>query len=112
MSPGRHRLEFLQERRNTLLTWLGNAAFEDHPDLPPARAVAGAQLKLEEVRRGNDPVVLRWAEHRHAETVRQLGRWIVERGPAPENGMPVVIEIREIDAEIAQNKANETTYLK
>lgn len=108
ISSRRHRLEFLQERRDVLLTWLGNAAMEDNPDLPPARAVVGAQLKLEEVRRGNDAVVLRWAERRHAETLRQLGRWIVERGPAPEGGMPVVIEVREIDAEIANSKAQTT----
>src|SRR6185436_12233246 len=97
-----------QERRDVLLTWLGNAALEDNPELPPARAVVGAQLKLEEVRRGKDAVILRWAERRHAETIRQLGRWIVERGPAPEGGMPVVIEVRDIDAEIANSKAQAT----
>jgi hypothetical protein len=33
--------------------------------------------------------------------MRQLGRTIVDRGPAPEGEMPVIVEIRELDAEIA-----------
>ena len=32
-----------------------------------------------------------------AETVRELGRAIVDRGPAPEGEMQVIVEIRELD---------------
>jgi hypothetical protein len=105
MSSRQHRIDFLRERRDVLLNWLGFAAFDADPDSPASHAVTGAQLKLEEVSRGSDAVLVRWAERRVAESVRQLGRLIVERGPAPEGGMPVIIEIREIDAEIASTQS-------
>jgi hypothetical protein len=96
----RHRMEALIERRNSLLDRIGRAAFQTMPDAPGSHAVDRAKRKLDELRRAGEPAVIKWAEHRVAEAVRQLGRTIVDRGPAPEGEMPVIVEIREIDVEI------------
>ena len=96
----RHRMEALIERRDSLLDRVGRAAFQQSPDAPGAGAVDRAKRKLEELKRGGEPAVIKWAERRVLEAVRQLGRTVVDRGPAPEGEMPVIVEIREIDAEI------------
>ncbi|HZE95820.1 MAG TPA: FHA domain-containing protein [Planctomycetota bacterium] len=92
--------EALSERRDALLDRLGRAALQAKPNAAVAVNVDRAQRKLDEVRRGGDVNVIRWAERRLAEAIRQLGRFVVERGPAPEGTMAAIVEIREIDSEI------------
>ncbi|MBI3857380.1 MAG: FHA domain-containing protein [Planctomycetes bacterium] len=96
----RHRIEALIERRDALLDRVGRAAFQSAPDAPGALAVKRAKMKLEEMKRGSEAAVIRWAERRVAEAIRQLGRSVVDRGPAPDGEMPVIVEIRELDADI------------
>jgi len=96
----RHRMQTLVERRDSLLDRVGRAAVQALPDLPGSRDVDRAKRKLEELKRGGEPAVVKWAERRVAEAVRQLGRTIVDRGPAPDGEMPVIVEIRQLDAEI------------
>src|SRR6185436_639914 len=96
----RHRVETLIERRDSLLDRVGRAAVQAAPDAPGAVAVDRAKRKLEELRRGGESAVIKRAERRVVESVRQLGRTVVDRGPAPEGEMRVIVEIREIDAEI------------
>ena len=96
----RHRIQALIERRDALLDRVGRAAFQSAPDAPGSREVDRARHKLDELKRGGEPAVVKWAEHRVAEAVRQLGRAIVDRGPAPEGEMQVIVEIRELDSEI------------
>jgi hypothetical protein len=93
----------LIERRDSLLDRVGRAAVQATPDAPGAVAVDRAKRKLEELRRGGEPAVIKWAERRVVEAVRQLGRTVVDRGPAPEGEMPIIVEIREIDAEIVSS---------
>ena len=96
----RHRMEMLIERRDSLLDRVGRAACLSMPDAPGSRAVDRAKRKLDELRRAGEPAVIKWAERHLLDAVRQLGRFIVDRGPAPEGEMPIIVEIREIDAEI------------
>lgn len=96
----RHRIGALIERRDSLLDRVGRAAFQAVPEAPGAVAVDRAKRKLDELRRSGEPAVVKWAERRVLEAVRQLGRTVVDRGPAPEGEMQVIVEIREIDAEI------------
>jgi hypothetical protein len=99
--PGRPRIEIVTERRDALLDHLGQVASKAPADIVETRAVDHARKKLEEVRRGGEPAVIQWAERRLADAVRQLGRRIVDRGPAPEGEMAVIVEVRDLDAEIA-----------
>ena len=96
----RHRIELLVERRDLLLDRVGRAAFQAMPDAPGSVALDRAKRKLEELKRSGEAAVIKWAERRVLEAVRQLGRSVVDRGPAPEGEMPVIVEIRELDAEI------------
>jgi hypothetical protein len=52
------------------------------------------------MRRGGEPAVIRWAENKLADAIRHLGRSIVARGPAPDGTMPIIVEVRELDAQI------------
>jgi len=94
------RYESLVERRDSLLDRLGRAALQARSDGPATADVDRAQRKVDEMRRCGEAAVLRWAERRLADTVRQLGRHIVERGPAPDGLMSAIVEVRELDAEI------------
>jgi hypothetical protein len=96
----RHRLELILERREALLERLGHAAFQADPDAPGSREVDQAKRRLQEIRRAGEPAVIGWAERRLLEAVRLLGRTVVVRGPAPDGEMPVIVEIRDLDAEI------------
>jgi len=97
----RTRLDFAVERRDALLDRVGHAASKASLDIVESRAVDHAKKKLEEIRRTGEAPVIRWAERRLSDAVRQLGRRIVDRGPAPEGEMPVIVEIRDLDVEIA-----------
>jgi hypothetical protein len=105
----RTRSETLVERRDTLLDRLGRAALQAAPDAPGALAVDRAQKKHDEIRRGGEPAIIRWAERKLADAIRQLGRSIVDRGPAPEGTMPVIVEVRDLDAEIVEMQPVATT---
>ncbi|HLY08038.1 MAG TPA: FHA domain-containing protein [Planctomycetota bacterium] len=94
------RYDSLLERRDALLDKVGRAALKAQPDGPATVNVDRAQRKVDELRRCGEPAIVRWAERRLAEAVRQLGRHVVERGPAPEGMMASIVEIRELDAEI------------
>lgn len=94
------RYESLVERRDALLDRIGRAALKARPDAPSTVNVDRAQQKVDELRRTGEPAVLRWAERRLADALRQLGRNVVDRGPAPEGMMPGIVEVRELDAEI------------
>lgn len=100
LSTSRHRKDQLTERRDSLLEQLALASIQAFPDAPASLAAELAGRKLEELRRHGDAAVIRWAERRQADEIRQLGRSIVDRGPAPEGWMPVVVEIRELNAEL------------
>jgi hypothetical protein len=104
LHPRRSRLEIAIERRDSLLDRLGQAAFDADPRSTASRDVEQAKKKLEEIRRAGEPTVIRWAERRLVDAVRQLGRTIVERGPAPKGEMPVIVEIRELDSEILNSE--------
>jgi hypothetical protein len=97
----RHREEILLERRDALLERLGQAAFKADPDAAAAQEVQQSKRKLQELRRAGEPAVIGWAERRYGDALRLLGRAIVERGPAPDGEMPVIVEIRDLDAELA-----------
>jgi hypothetical protein len=90
----------LVERRDLLLDRLGRAALASDPASPQATDVDRAQSKLDEMRRGGEPTVVRWAERRLQESIRRLGRAVVDRGPAPSGTMSTIVEVRELDAEI------------
>lgn len=94
------RYETLLERRDALLDRVGRAALKDHASLPATAPVDQAQRKVDELRRGGEAAVLHWAERRLADSIRQLGRHVVDRGPAPEGLMGSIVEVRELDAEI------------
>lgn len=94
------RYETLVERRDVLLDRLGRAALTSEPSPAAAVEVDRAQRKLDEMRRGGDPSVIRWAERRLADSIRRLGRAVVDRGPAPAGTMSTIVEVRELDAEI------------
>lgn len=100
LATRRSRLELILERQDGLLDRLGRAAFQADPEGPFSRAVLQAQRKLQEIRRAGEPAIIGWAERRLSEAIRQLGRAVVERGPAPEGEMSVIVEIRELDAQI------------
>jgi hypothetical protein len=104
LHPRRSRLEVAIERRDSLLDRLGLAAFDANPRSTPSQEVEKAKKKLEDVRRAGEPTVIRWAERRLGDAIRHLGRLIVERGPAPQGEMPVIVEIRELDAEILNSE--------
>jgi hypothetical protein len=94
------RYESLVERRDTLLDRIARAALKDRPNAPATVNVDQAQRKVDELRRGGEAAVVRWAERRLADSIRQLGRHVVDRGPAPEGLMGSIVEVRELDAEI------------
>lgn len=96
----RSRLEIILDHRDALLERLGYAAFEAFPDSAGSGNVARAKRKLDEIRRGGELPVIRWAERRLAEAVKSLGRSVVDKGPAPEGEMAVIVEVRDLDAEI------------
>jgi hypothetical protein len=96
----RTRHEVLVERRDLLLDRLGRAALASDPSSPQATDVDRAQSKLDEMRRGGEPTVVRWAERRLQESIRRLGRAVVDRGPAPSGTMSTIVEVRELDSEI------------
>lgn len=96
----RTRTETLTERRDSLLDRLGRAALQAAPQAAGAIAVDRAQKKVDEMRRGGEPAVIRWAENKLSDAIRHLGRSIVARGPAPEGTMPIIVEVRELDAQI------------
>lgn len=96
----RSRLEIVLDHRDALLERLGYAALHAFPDSPGAGTVTRAKRKLDEIRRGGELPVIRWAERRLAEAVKELGRSVVDRGPAPEGEMAVIVEVRDLDAEI------------
>jgi len=100
LSSRRTRYDILIERRDALLDRLGRAAYQARPDAPSSAGVHRAERKLDELRRGGEDATLRWAEKRLAEAVRQLGRQVVQSGPAPDGQMPAIVEVRELDAEI------------
>ncbi len=100
LSTPRHRKDQLAERRDALLEQLAAAAVEAFPEVPASQTARLAERKLEEIRRGGDLAVIRWAERRQREARRQLARSIVDRGPAPEGWMSVIVEIRELNAEL------------
>jgi hypothetical protein len=101
MLPSRKsRGDILIERRAALLDRLGRAAFQARPDGPAAVNVDRAQRKLDEMRRSREPAIVRWAEQRLADAVRQLGRHVVDHGPAPDGLMSAIVEVRGLDAEI------------
>jgi hypothetical protein len=105
----RTRSETLVERRDGLLDRLGRAALQSAPEAPGAVAVDRAQKKLDELRRGGEPALIRWAERKLADAIRQLGRSIVDRGPAPESTMPIIVEVRDLDREIVEMQPVATT---
>ena len=94
------RYEALVEHRDSLLDRLARAALQAKVDGPATQDVDRAQHKVDEMRRVGEPAVLRWAERRLAEALRQLGRHVVDRGPAPEGMMSTIVEVRALDAEI------------
>lgn len=96
----RSRAEQLTDRRNALLDHLGRAALQSAPGAPGATAVDRAQKKLDEVRGGGEAAVVRWAEQKLADSIRRLGRSVVDRGPAPQGTMPLIVEVRDLDAQI------------
>jgi hypothetical protein len=100
VTPRPSRIQIIVERRDTLLERLGRAAYQFNPQSRDAAPVDRAKRKLEEVRRIADPAVIQWAEKRLNQAVRELGRCIVEKGPAPEGEMPVIVEIRDLEAQI------------
>jgi len=97
----RNRLDIATERRDALLDRLGRTAFQALAGTVETRTVDQARKKLEEIRRGGEPPVIQWAERRLNDAVRELGRRIVDRGPAPEGEMALIVEIRDLDVEIA-----------
>ena len=92
------------ERRDALLDRLGQTAFDADPRSSTSREVDHAKKKLEEIQRAGEPTVIRWAERRLHDAVRQLGRTIVDRGPAPNGDLSVIVEIRELDGEILNSE--------
>jgi hypothetical protein len=100
LAPRPSRLQIILERRDSLLERLGRAAFQANPGSADAQPVFRAKRKLEEMRRGADPTVIQWAERRLNEAIRDLGRAVVERGPAPDGEMPVIVEVRDLEAQI------------
>lgn len=106
LATHRHKTERLAERRDSLLEQLGLAAVETDPESTAAFTAKLAERRLEESRRGGDPSAVRWAERRRIEALRELGRRVVSRGPAPEGWMRVVVEIRQIDAELCPVKTS------
>jgi len=96
----RSQAETLVERRDALLDRLGRAALASTPGAPGAVAVDRSQKKLDELRRGGEPTLILWAERKLADAIRQLGRHIVDRGPAPEGTMSLIVEVRALDAQI------------
>ena len=100
LSTPRHKKDQISERRDSLLEQLALACIEANPDAPEALAARLAEQRLVELRRGGEVSVIRWAERRQSESLRQIGRRIVDRGPAPEGWMRVVVEIRELNAEL------------
>jgi hypothetical protein len=94
------RYESLIERRDTLLDRIGRAGLQAQPEAPTTVTIDRAQRKVDEIRRGGELAVLRWAERRLADSLRQLGRHIVDRGPAPDGMMPSIVEVRQLDDEI------------
>jgi len=105
----RTRAETLVERRDALLDRLGRSGLHALPQAPGSLAVDRAQKKLDELRRGGEPALITWAERKLADAIRQLGRGIVDRGPAPEGAMPIIVEVRQLDGEIVQMQPVATT---
>ncbi|RPH45027.1 MAG: hypothetical protein EHM91_07890 [Planctomycetota bacterium] len=104
VTPRPSRLQIIVERRDALLERLGRAAYQSNPQARDAQPVDRARRKLEEVRRSADPAVIQWAEKRLNQAVRELGRCVVEKGPAPDGEMPVIVEIRDLEAQILSNE--------
>jgi hypothetical protein len=104
LHPRRSRLDLAIERRDALLDRLGHAAFDADPRAAASREMDQAKKKLEEIQRTGEPTVIRWAERRLHDAVRQLGRAVVERGPAPNGDLSLIVEIRALDAEILQGE--------
>ena len=100
VAPRPTRVQIVVERRDALLERLGRAAYQSNPQSRDAEPVDRARRKLEEVRRSADPTVVQWAEKRLNQAVRELGRCVVDKGPAPEGEMPVIVEIRDLEAQI------------
>jgi hypothetical protein len=94
------RYETLVERRDGLLDRIGRAALSASPNAPATVNVDRAQRKVDELRRSGEPAIVRWAERRLGDALRQLGRHVVERGPAPDGTMSAIIEVRDLDAEL------------
>jgi hypothetical protein len=104
VAPRPTRVQIIVERRDALLERVGRAAYQQTPQSRDAEPVDRARRKLEEVRRSADPAVVQWAEKRLNQAVRELGRCIVDKGPAPEGEMPVIVEIRDLEAQILSSE--------
>ncbi|HEX7901887.1 MAG TPA: FHA domain-containing protein [Planctomycetota bacterium] len=101
LSTPRHRRDHTLERRDALLEKLATAFLAANPDANAVLPVRLAERRQEEARLGGDAATILWAERRRIEAVRMLGQSIVDRGPAPDGWMKVIVEIRELNAEIA-----------